>query len=375
MSRTIRIAVVQMFAQPAPVSERLQRAEALVTQAARQGAQLVVLPEVFNTGYEYSDQNYARAERLDGQTVTWMKKAAAQHTIHLAGTLLLLDYEDIYNAMLLIAPDGRAWRYDKLYPPLWERAYFCAGHHLTIAETDLGRLGLMICWDLVQPELWARYAGKVDAIVACSCPPTLHRLILVFPDGKQVEMPDLGPIHRRIALTGDHLFDLRRYAAYLRVPVANTTGAGLFSSTMPLPHLSLMLFTLTRPDLWKYLAQAEATRLETGYFNETCITDAQGNILARVTPETEGYALAEVTLTDSPPQPRGSLPPSEASRLLYRFDDLANLVLPVLYRQNVRRVHGCRMAPLTRPTRLWLIVAALAGGLGYLLGRAGGRKR
>lgn len=375
MSRTIRIAVVQMFAQPAPVSERLKRAETLVTQAAGQGAQLVVLPEVFNTGYEYSDQNYARAERPDGPTVTWMKKTAARNNVHLAGSLLLLDYEDIYNAMLLIAPDGRTWRYDKLYPPLWERAYFCAGHHLTIAQTDLGRLGLMICWDVVQPELWARYAGKVDAIIACSCPPTLHRLTLVFPDGKRVEMPDLGPIHRRIALTSDHLFDLRRYAAYLRVPVANTTGAGLFSSTMPLPHLSLMLFIPTRPDLWKYLAQAAATRIEAGYFNETCITNAQGHVLARVPPHTEGYALAEVTLADSPPQPQGSLPPSPASAFLYRFDDFANLVLPVVYRQNVRRIHGQHMAPITRPTRLWLTAAALAGMAGYLLGRTISRKR
>jgi predicted amidohydrolase len=42
-----------------------------------------------------------------------MKAQAAQHNIHLVGTLLLLDETDIYNTALLVAPDGRTWRYEK----------------------------------------------------------------------------------------------------------------------------------------------------------------------------------------------------------------------------------------------------------------------
>jgi predicted amidohydrolase len=50
---------------PSAAKERLVQAENFVTQCAEDGAQLFVLPEVFNTGYEYSDQNYLRAESLD----------------------------------------------------------------------------------------------------------------------------------------------------------------------------------------------------------------------------------------------------------------------------------------------------------------------
>lgn len=60
--------------------------------------------------YEYRDRNYALAEPVDGETVTWMKAQAAQHGIHLAGSLLLLDEVDIYNTAPLVAPDGHIWR-------------------------------------------------------------------------------------------------------------------------------------------------------------------------------------------------------------------------------------------------------------------------
>ena len=58
MPRTIKVATAQMDATPAPLSERLERAEKIVTQATQSGAQLIVLPELFNSRYAYTDDNY-----------------------------------------------------------------------------------------------------------------------------------------------------------------------------------------------------------------------------------------------------------------------------------------------------------------------------
>jgi predicted amidohydrolase len=119
MPRTVKIAAVQMDANPAPTAERLGRAEQLVVAAAASGAQLTVLPELFNTGYSYSAENHDRVEPLDGPTATWMRYTAARLGIHLAGSLMVLEQGDVFNAMLLFAPDGQMWRYDKSYPWGW----------------------------------------------------------------------------------------------------------------------------------------------------------------------------------------------------------------------------------------------------------------
>jgi hypothetical protein len=336
MHRSLTLAAVRMDAAPAPTESRLERAENLVAQAAAQNAQIAVLPEVFNSGYEYHPRNYALAEALDGQTLAWMRESARRYNLYLAGSLLLRDGADIYNAMLLIALNGRLWRYDKSYPWLWERAYFRPRRHpLAPAETDFGKIGLLICWDVAHSNLWAAYAGKVDLMLVCSCPPLAHSAPLCFPDGKKVLPAKLGPLMKHIYRNGGKVFGeyLRQQTAWLGVPLVHTTAAGQFRSFLPRPRLSLSVLLAARPDLWKYIPRAERVFIESGYFDETFIADASGSVLGRACENADNLTVASLDLSTETPKPRAKQPKIGLSALTYQADALTNKLLGGYYKK------------------------------------------
>lgn len=371
MTTQIKIAAIQMNAQVAPTPQRLERATTQLQEAVAEGAQLVVLPEVFNTGYVYDDSNYTRAEPWNGQTVTWMREMAAEYKVHLAGTLLLLNDEDITNTMLLFAPDGRYWRYDKNYPWGFERAYFREGRGITVADTDLGKIGMLICWDAMHTDLWQRYAGKVSAMVVCSCPPKVNDATIILPDGMTLTSEEANAVTRHIRHTSTETFGdlLRQQAQHLRIPVVNTTGTGQLSTHVPLAAATLPLYIANEPDLWKHLLHAPQARLESNYFNETYIADADGAILAQVKSGEEGFVISEIEIFETPPRPQGRQPRYGISPLAYVIDNALNILLTPVYRYNIRRIYGRQMAPVSERTKMWMRLAGSFMGLTYFWGR------
>ncbi|HNT26408.1 MAG TPA: carbon-nitrogen hydrolase family protein, partial [Anaerolineales bacterium] len=328
MDKTLSLAAIQMDVNPAPRPERLGRAGLILEQAAAAGARLAVLPELFNTGYAYVDENYARAESLDGPTLGWLKATSARLGLHLAGSLLLRDGDEIYNALLLVAPDGRTWRYDKRYPWSWERAYFCPGQGATVAETSLGRIGLMICWDVAHRNLWREYAGRVQLMLVCSCPPDASNPTYAFTDGRSFSLEDAGPLMRGMRDTGRHVFGrmLDEQAAWLGVPAACSVGCGQFHSTLPRSRALAALYLPVMPWIIRHLA---INGLKALPLSLTCpmipgckLVDGDGSVLAeRSQAEGEGFTLASVSLPQAPPQPQGPQPPRRADWMTYFLSD------------------------------------------------------
>lgn len=342
MDKHIALATTQLDAAPAPLSERLARAEALITQAARAGAQLVALPELFNTGYAYRDENFGLAEPPDGPTAQWMKQISARLKIHLAGSLFLRDGPDIYNALLLYAPDGRVWRYDKNYPWGWERAYFREGRTVTIAETDLGAIGLMLCWDMAHAGLWRQYAGKVDLILACSCPPNTPDPIYHFPDGAQVTAAQMGPVMQSIRPSGPWIFvdTPAQQTAWLGVPFIGSTASGAVRTPIPNPLGSFLGLLPTAPWLIRYLPQLKQVEVSATLVEAARIFAADGRPLAELRNEQgEAYALAQVHFPGERPQPRGPQPKPPVPRLAYPIADklLTTASLGTYARRNAKR--------------------------------------
>ncbi len=379
VSRKINVAAIQMDANPAPTADRLARAERLVVKAAKAGAQLVVLPELFNIGYAYADVNYRLAEPLDGPTVAWMQQTSARLNVHLAGSLLVLDQDDVYNTLLLLAPDGQMWRYDKHYPWGWERAYFRPGDRITVAKTELGDLGMMICWDIAHRELWKRYAGRVDMLIIASCPPDIPNATYHLPNGDQLTADDMGPLIALLKENGRLTFGdmLNQQTAWLGTPVVHTVGSGHIQTALPNARTSLLSFLLGAPWLVKHLPRADRIQVSCDMLPGCRVLDANGQALAELTQDQgETFIITEVVLAAEKPSPQKPPPASPLPWFAYFISDM---LLPLLtlsvYRKGLRRAWGEGMAPVQASTRRWVQLLGLSVIAGFVAGLLAGRKK
>ncbi len=159
----MRAAAVQMHCS-ADRAGNLDRAAALVGEAASSGAQLIVLPELFAT-LGRSAEMRAAAEPLEGPTLAWAGALARHHRCSiLAGSLVERRGEQLFNTSCLVGADGALlahYRKVHLFDIDLEGAVsresdtFSAGEDAVVATLDDGTLvGLTICYDLRFPELF-----------------------------------------------------------------------------------------------------------------------------------------------------------------------------------------------------------------------------
>jgi len=140
----------------------VQQSVSGITEAARAGAQLVVLPELHASEYfcKYQDPDlFDLAEPLDGPTATALAAAAAEHQVVLISSLFERRSAGLaHNTALVFDRDGRlAGRYRKMHipddPGYNEKFYFAPGDlGFRPIDTSLGRLGVLVCWDQWYPE-------------------------------------------------------------------------------------------------------------------------------------------------------------------------------------------------------------------------------
>jgi len=128
-----------------------------------QKTEIVVLPEMFSTGF--SMQPAKLAETMDGETVQWMKKIAAEKRVILTGSLIIADKEpgstsepvQYYNRLIWMLPNGQFGVYDKRHRFAYagEDEEFTAGTKRLIASVKGWKINLLVCYDLRFP-VWAR---------------------------------------------------------------------------------------------------------------------------------------------------------------------------------------------------------------------------
>lgn len=169
----VRIAVIQFDPQVGleQCDNNLCKGLELAEQAVREGANLIVLPELCNTGYTFATrvEAYAHAESLeDGPSLRTWAAFAREHQVYLAAGFAERDGLKLYDSAVLFGPDGLLGHYRKAH--LWdqEKLWFTPGNlGFPVFETPIGRIGLLICWDIWFPEV-PRLLAQQGADIICS---------------------------------------------------------------------------------------------------------------------------------------------------------------------------------------------------------------
>ena len=124
-------------------------------QAIAQPTQVVVLPEMFATGFSMKPQQLA--ETMDGSTVQWMKRISAANRLILTGSIIIEDEGRYYNRAIWMQPNGQWGCYNKrhLFRFAEEDKQYTAGQQRFVASVNGWKVALLVCYDLRFP-VWSR---------------------------------------------------------------------------------------------------------------------------------------------------------------------------------------------------------------------------
>lgn len=170
---TITVACAQLAPAIGDVESSRAGIRSAVLDAAARGANVVVLPELANSGYMFEsvDELTDAAEPVDGPTIRALTELAAAHRLVIVSGFAELGADgEPYNSAVLVDESGLRAVYRKAH--LWNHEKSCGfvpgDRHPPVIDTPHGRIGIMICYDLEFPE-WVRLSAMAGAELLC-CP-------------------------------------------------------------------------------------------------------------------------------------------------------------------------------------------------------------
>lgn len=151
----LKITVFQAYLFWENVDKNLQNISLRLSSGVKEKTDLIVLPEMFNTGFSMHAADLA--EEMDGKTMTWMAAAAAKYDCVITGSLIIKEKGNYYNRMIWMLPTGEYQHYDKrhLFGMGEEDKTYTAGKDKVVVELKGWKIRLAVCYDLRFP-VWLR---------------------------------------------------------------------------------------------------------------------------------------------------------------------------------------------------------------------------
>ncbi len=195
--RKIAVACLQFEPRFGEIAANLAEMEALARRAAAQGAQVLVFPELAETGYVFQSLDEVRslsAPIPDGRPSQFLIALAHDLGVYIVTGLCERAGENFYNSAMLCGPEGYIGTFRKLH--LWnnEKQFFRAGNlGLPVFDTEFGKVGIAICYDGWFPETFRGLTGAGAELI---CVPTNW---VPLPDQEPGTEPMANVLHKAAA--------------------------------------------------------------------------------------------------------------------------------------------------------------------------------
>jgi N-carbamoylputrescine amidase len=166
----LMVAAVQMEPQVGAKASNIARSLQAIERAAKQGAAVIVLPELTSSGYVFAsrEEAFSLAETVaEGDATQAWTEAARRLNVHVVAGLAERDGDRLFNSAIVAGPRGLVGRYRKLH--LWanEHLFFEPGDlGCPVFHTEIGRIAAVICYDGWFPETY-RMLAALGADIVC----------------------------------------------------------------------------------------------------------------------------------------------------------------------------------------------------------------
>lgn len=166
----LRITTIQTKLHWEDAKKNLAHFSSLLKSLKANSTDIIVLPEMFTTAFSMSAKRLA--EKMDGMSMKWMAKLAAEKNAAVCGSLIIEENGHYYNRLIWMNPSGAHAHYDKrhLFRMADENKTYTAGHKKLIVLLKGWRIAPFVCYDLRFP-VWMRNHNEYDcAIVVANWP-------------------------------------------------------------------------------------------------------------------------------------------------------------------------------------------------------------
>lgn len=145
-----------------PAANRAYFSEKLA--ALQEPTDLIVLPEMFTTGFSMSPETLA--EPMDGPTLQWMRAQAEAKQAVITGSVIITEHGQYFNRLIWMQPDGQYYTYNKrhLFTLAGEHEHYTPGQEHLIIEWKGWRIMPLVCYDLRFP-VWSRNTQGYDLLL------------------------------------------------------------------------------------------------------------------------------------------------------------------------------------------------------------------